>query len=94
MRNLFLLLAAAALLGGSLACTSSSSSGSSPFQQGQAGTTDFDTFVKQQVVTHPENTQPVDISGTTFTGTDNTDPNAFNSVLPPSARPAGAGASQ
>jgi hypothetical protein len=85
MKNLLLLLAAAALLGGSLACTGSSSSGGSLLAPPPSTTTDFSTFVKQQVVTHPENTQPVDISTTTFSGTDNMDPTAFNSVLPPAA---------
>ncbi len=93
MKSLLLLLAAAALLGSSLACTGSSSgslSGVTP----PPSNADFTSFVKQQVVTHPENTQPVDISATTFTGTDSTDPNAFNSVLPPAAHPGNPGTAQ
>ena len=85
MRRLFLLIAAGALLAGGLACTGSSSGNLNLGGSPAPTTTDFSTFVKQQVVTHPENTQPVDISTTTFTGTDTTDPNAFNSVLPPVA---------
>ncbi|HJW09728.1 MAG TPA: hypothetical protein VJ483_08850 [Holophagaceae bacterium] len=87
MRRLLLLLAAGSLLAMGLACAGSSSSGNLNLGSTPAATTDFTTFVKQQVVTHPENTQPVDISATTFTGTDTTDPAAFNSVLPPAAQP-------
>ena len=86
MQRFLLLLAAGALLFGGLACTSSSN-GSLTVGTPPPTSADFTTFVKQQVVTHPENTQPVDISATTFTGLDTTDPAAFDSVLPPAPPP-------
>lgn len=45
--------------------------------------TNFTTFVKSQVAATSETSTPVDISGVTFSFTDETNETAFNDVLPP-----------
>lgn len=79
MRNVLLILAGAGLLALGLACTSSSSTAarSAPAPAGQ----DFTAFVKQQVVTHPDTTVPVDVSQTSFTDYSYDNPDAFDDVL-------------
>ena len=82
MRKALLLLSAAGLLSLGLACSSSSSSSSAGNGTGLAGLNqDFSIFVKQQVVTKPDNTSPVDVSQTAFTGLDNMNPDTYDDVL-------------
>lgn len=83
MRKTLLLLFAGTLLATGLACSSSSSSASAG--NGSIGlpasSRDFTAFVKQQVVTHPDTKQPVDVSQTTFTDLNSDNPDAYDDVL-------------
>ncbi len=82
MRNTLLLVSAAGLLSLGLACSSSSSSSAGNGSTGLPGLNqDFAAFVKQQVVTKPETTAPVDVSQATFTGLDNMNPDTYDDVL-------------
>lgn len=80
MRKPFLLLLSAALLAVGLACSSSSSHSASSGGPTPFGT-DYTAFVKQQVVTQPDHTEPADVSQTTFTDYNYDNPDAFDDVL-------------
>ena len=83
MRKPLLLLFACGLLATGLACSSSSysSSSGSGYTPPPPAETDFTAFVKQQVVTTPDTTQPVDVSQTAFTGQDGMNPDTYDDVL-------------
>ena len=83
MRKPLLLLFACGLLATGLACSSSSYSSSSGggYTPPPPAGTDFTAFVKQQVVTMPDNTEPVDVSQTAFTGQGDMNPDTYDDVL-------------